>query len=74
MGRESAASGSGGAEIPWRMARSSADKSVVRGMFGSRLYPETWVIDPDGVIRVRVDGGKDWAAPIALEMIESVAL
>lgn len=50
------------------------DKAVVRGKFGTRLYPETWVIDPDGVIRARVDGGRDWSAPIALEMIESAAL
>jgi peroxiredoxin len=45
------------------------DKSVVRGKFGTRLYPETWVIDPEGVIRVRIDGGRDWSAPIAIEMI-----
>lgn len=50
------------------------DKSVVRGKFGSRLYPETWVIDPEGVIRLRIDGGRDWSAPIALEMIESASL
>lgn len=49
------------------------DKSVVRDKFGSRLYPETWVVDPEGVIRVRVDGGRDWSAPIALEMIENVS-
>jgi len=48
------------------------DKSVVRGKFGTRLYPETWVIDPDGVIRVRIDGGRDWSAPIAVEMIEAI--
>ena len=50
------------------------DKSVVRGKFGTRLYPETWVIDPDGVIRVRIDGGRDWSSPVALEMIQSASL
>jgi peroxiredoxin len=50
------------------------DKAVVRGKFGTRLYPETWVIDPEGVIRARIDGGRDWSAPIALEMIESASL
>jgi len=49
------------------------DKAVVRGKFGTRLYPETWVIDPDGVIRVRIDGGRDWSSPLALEMIEAVS-
>lgn len=50
------------------------DKAVVRGKFGTRLYPETWVIDPNGVIRLRIDGGRDWSSPIALEMIESASL
>jgi peroxiredoxin len=49
------------------------EKKVVREKFGTRLYPETWVIDPAGVIRARVDGGRDWSAPIALEMIESLS-
>ncbi|MEY4511790.1 MAG: hypothetical protein RLZZ450_3912 [Pseudomonadota bacterium] len=49
------------------------DKSVVRGKFGTRLYPETWVIDPDGIIRLRIDGGRDWSAPIALEALDRVS-
>jgi peroxiredoxin len=49
------------------------DKAVVREKFGTRLYPETWVIDPEGVIRVRVDGARDWSAPVALEMIEGLS-
>jgi peroxiredoxin len=43
-------------------------KAVVRDKFGTRLYPETWVIDKDGVIRARVDGGRDWSSPLALEL------
>ncbi len=46
------------------------DKKVVREKYGTRLYPETWIVDPKGVIRLRVDGGRDWSAPIALEMID----
>ncbi|MDB4977557.1 MAG: thioredoxin family protein [Myxococcaceae bacterium] len=49
------------------------DKSVVRDKFGTRLYPETWVIDPKGVIRLRIDGARDWSAPIALEAIDRLA-
>ncbi|MET0287386.1 MAG: TlpA disulfide reductase family protein [Polyangiales bacterium] len=49
------------------------DKSVVRDKFGSRLYPETWIIDPEGVIRMRIDGARDWSAPVALEMIERLS-
>lgn len=47
------------------------DREVVRGKFGSRLFPETWVIDPEGVIRLRVDGRRDWSSAIALEVFES---
>lgn len=47
------------------------DKSVVRDLFGTRLYPETWVIDPRGVIRLRVDGPRDWSSAVALDLFES---
>lgn len=49
------------------------EKSVVREKFGSRLYPETWVIDGRGVVRARIDGARDWSAPIALEMIDNLS-
>lgn len=45
------------------------EKKVVRELFGTRLYPETWVIDPRGVVRARVDGARDWSSPLALDMI-----
>ncbi|AKF08932.1 TlpA family protein disulfide reductase [Sandaracinus amylolyticus] len=47
------------------------DKAVVRDRFGTRLYPETWVIDRDGVIRLRVDGPREWSSAIAVDAIES---
>jgi peroxiredoxin len=46
-------------------------KSVVRDKFGSKLFPETWVIDRRGVVRLRVDGKRDWASGLALEAIET---
>jgi thiol-disulfide isomerase/thioredoxin len=51
-----------------------SENSVVRGMFGTRLYPETWFIDPDGVIRARVDGPRDWRslAPLVLDFANSI--
>lgn len=48
-----------------------ADKAVVRDKFGTRLYPETWVIDPEGVIRLRVDGRRNWADPVVIDVLES---
>lgn len=47
------------------------DRAVVRGKFGTRLYPETWVIDPEGIIRLRVDGSRDWSSPVVLDLIDS---
>lgn len=47
------------------------DKAVVRDRFGTRLYPETWVIDPEGVIRMRVDGPRQWSTAVALDAIAS---
>ncbi|MCA9600901.1 MAG: TlpA disulfide reductase family protein [Polyangiales bacterium] len=48
------------------------DKSTVRGKFGTRLYPETWLIDADGVIRMRYDGAFDWSSALVLDLIRSV--
>lgn len=50
------------------------ERRVVRDLFGSKLYPETWVIDPRGVIRMRVDGPRDWSAAIALDAIQASLL
>jgi peroxiredoxin len=46
---------------------------VVAGKFGTKLYPETWIIDPEGVIRARFDGPRDWASPLVHDLIEQVA-
>lgn len=48
------------------------DRDVVAGKFGTRLYPETWFIDPDGVVRLRVDGPRNWSQPVVLDVIESL--
>jgi peroxiredoxin len=50
------------------------ERRVVRDLFGSKLYPETWVIDPRGVIRMRIDGARDWSAAIALDAIQASLL
>jgi thiol-disulfide isomerase/thioredoxin len=46
----------------------------VRRLFGTRLFPETWFIDGDGVVRARIDGARDWASPLALELVDSLQL
>jgi len=46
---------------------------VVRETFGTRLFPETWVVDPRGTIRLRVDGKRDWSSPLSIDAIELAA-
>lgn len=50
-----------------------AEAEVVTGKFGTKLYPETWFIDPRGVIRARVDGARDWSAATALDFAKSLS-
>jgi peroxiredoxin len=49
------------------------DAKVVSDKFGTKLYPETWFIDPKGVIRARVDEARDWSTALSLEFAESLA-
>ena len=46
------------------------DKEVVEGVFGTQLYPETWIVDADGVIRFRYDGARDWSSALMLDTIQ----
>jgi peroxiredoxin len=47
------------------------DTTVVRDKYGTTLYPETWIIDPSGVIRARFDGARDWSNAMVLDLIDS---
>lgn len=47
------------------------DRAVTRDQFGTRLFPETWVVDRRGVVRLRIDGPRDWAGGVALDAIRS---
>jgi peroxiredoxin len=46
--------------------------SVVGGKFGTRLFPETWVIDPRGVIRARFDRTIDWESSVFFDFLLSL--
>lgn len=48
-----------------------ADRSVVTDEFGTKLFPETWIIDKNGLVRLRFDGAFDWASPVALDLIRA---
>lgn len=61
----------GGEPVPFKVLFDPESK-VVLDVFGTRLFPETWVIDPTGVIRARFDGGRDWSDAAAIEIGEMV--
>jgi hypothetical protein len=48
------------------------ESDVVAGKYGTKLYPETWLIDPKGVIRARFDGGRDWTSPLVHDLIKEM--
>lgn len=47
------------------------DRRVVADLFGTRLYPETWIIDRQGLVRFRFDGAFDWSNPVVLDVIDA---
>jgi len=47
---------------------------VVREKYGTKLYPETWFIDTEGVIRARFDGPREWDSPLVVNFAESLVL
>lgn len=61
----------GGGDPPFEVLI-DAESSVVRGQYGTKLFPETWFIDRDGVIRARFDGGRSWASALVVDFAESL--
>ncbi len=59
-------------ELPFTVLFDPESK-VVNGLYGTRMFPETWVIDPKGVIRARFDGERDWDRAFTVEIGEMVA-
>jgi len=45
---------------------------IITDQFGTKLYPETWFIDKEGVIRARIDGARDYSQPVYLEFVKSL--
>jgi peroxiredoxin len=48
------------------------DLKVVREKFGTSLYPETWIIDKDGIIRARFDGAREWSSATVVQLVEQI--
>jgi peroxiredoxin len=47
------------------------ERKIVREKFGTRLFPETWILDERGVVRMRIDGKRNWSDALAIDVIES---
>jgi peroxiredoxin len=47
-------------------------EKVVGGKFGTKLFPETWIIDKQGIVRARFDGGREWSNPAVIEFVDQV--
>jgi len=62
----------GGGDAPFEVLIDS-EGAVVQGKYGTKLFPETWFIDRQGVIRARFDGGRSWASPLTIDLAESLS-
>jgi peroxiredoxin len=47
------------------------ERKIVRDKYGTRLFPETWIIDGKGIVRMRVDGKRNWSDALSLDVIKS---
>ncbi len=45
---------------------------VIREKYGTSLYPETWIIDKNGVIRARFDGAREWSSPAVVQLVDQI--
>jgi peroxiredoxin len=61
----------GGGDPPFEVLIDS-ESQAVRDKYGTKLFPETWFIDKQGVIRARFDGGRSWASPLTVDLAESL--
>jgi peroxiredoxin len=47
------------------------ERKIVRDKYGTKLYPETWIIDPRGVVRMRFDGARNWSDALTLDVAKT---
>lgn len=48
------------------------DAKNVTGKYGTTLYPETWIIDKNGVIRARFDGAREWSNAAVVQLVDQI--
>lgn len=47
------------------------ERRVVERRYGTKLFPETWIIDPHGVIRARFDRTLEWSSAAVMDYVTS---
>jgi hypothetical protein len=60
-----------GGEAPFEVLL-DPDSEVVADKYGTKLYPETWFLDPQGVVRIRFDGSRDWSSALIIDLAETL--
>ena len=48
------------------------DQSVSRDKYGTRLVPETWFIDKNGIVRARFDGAREWTNTLFVNFVDAL--
>jgi len=48
------------------------ESDIVAGKYGTHLFPETWIVDPRGVIRARFDGKRNWSSSAVVELVDQL--
>ena len=46
---------------------------IVSSKFGTRMFPETYILDRDGRVAEKIIGAKDWEDPLMVSFVESLA-
>ncbi|AKU96489.1 Thiol:disulfide oxidoreductase related to ResA [Labilithrix luteola] len=59
-------------EPPFSVLIDPEGSQVVASKFGTNLYPETWIIDKNGVIRARFDGAREWSSAAVVQMVDEI--
>jgi thiol-disulfide isomerase/thioredoxin len=59
-------------EAPELLVLLDPRRAVVERRYGTRMFPETFLIDASGDIRARFDGPRDWTSPVVLNLLEGL--
>jgi len=47
-------------------------RAIVEGVLGTKAFPETFIIGPQGILVQRIPGGQEWDAPNVRALLEQI--